>query len=269
MTTKKADTPALKELTRFDKKLIAWGKRIGKRDGEPGIFLEGIKLIDEAVAAGHPLKRAWFTSAFIEGYPSLITKLIESECEVIHVSARLMNSITSLDTPPGITAVASQPGFIHRKPGDPFSLIVAVTRLQDPGNLGGVSRTADYFGVDEVWLGPGSVDPYSPKAIRGSMGSVFRMPILKPNDFSQRIKKFQQAGAEVWAAVVDDENAERKVSPSGSRIIMVGGESAGICDKHLMLADKRICIPGAHRSESLNLAVATGILIYSATSGRF
>ncbi|NQU06118.1 MAG: hypothetical protein HQ568_08500, partial [Calditrichaeota bacterium] len=159
MSPEKLDAPALKILSRFDKKLIDWGKRTGRRDGEPGIFLEGIKLIDEAVAAGHPLRRAWFTSAFIEGYPSLIVKLTESECEVIHVSARLMKSISSLDTPPGIAAVAAQPGFIHRKPGDPFSLIVAVTRLQDPGNLGGVTRTADYFGVDEVWLGPGSVDP--------------------------------------------------------------------------------------------------------------
>jgi TrmH family RNA methyltransferase len=265
----KQDEAVQKALTGFDKKLIAWGKRTGKRDSEQGIFLEGIKLIEEAIAANHPLKRAWFTSAFIEGYPSLIKRLIESECEVIPVSARLMTSISSLETPPGIAAVASQPGFIHRQPGDPFSLIIAVTRLQDPGNLGGVSRTADYFGVDEVWLGPGSVDPYSPKAIRGSMGSVFRMPILKPADFDQRIKEFQKAGAEVWAAVVDDENAERKISPTGPRIIMIGGESAGISDKHLALADKRISIPGARRSESLNLAVATGILIYSATSERF
>lgn len=263
------ESTPLKNLAKYDKKLITWGKRAGTFDGETGILLEGIKLIEEALSNGHPIRRAWYTPAVLDAHQGLIHRLMNCDCELRLVSKRLMKVISSLDTPPGIVAVAPQPGFIHRKAGDPFSLIVAVTTLQDPGNLGGVVRTADYFGVDELWLGPGSVDPYSPKAVRGSMGAVFRMPTLKPADFSQRIGQFRNAGAEVWAAVVDDVSSERKIKASGSRILLIGGESEGLSKEHLALADEHISIPGARRSESLNLAVAAGILIYSATSGRF
>ena len=180
-----------------------------------------------------------------------------------------MNLVSDFETPPGIAVVASEPGFIHRKPGDPFSLIVAISLIQDPGNLGGVIRTADYFGADEIWLGRGSVDPYNPKVIRGSMGAIFRMPVLKPENFKGKIRDFKDNGAEVWAAVPHDANAERKIGAAGSRILLIGGESRGLGSDYIDIADKTVSIPGARRSESLNLAVATGILIYSATSGRY
>lgn len=263
------DITPVKTLTKFDRKLVKWGKRVGKREGEEGILLEGIKLVEEALTAGHPLIRAWYTMALHEAYPGLISRLVTVDCEVKPVSQRIMKSISDLETPPGIVAVAPQPGFIHRKSGDPFSLIVAISRIQDPGNLGGIVRTADYFGADEVWLGPGSVDPYSSKVIRGTMGATFRMPVLKRSDLIERIKVFRKAGARVWAAVAHDDKAAARISSSGARILLMGGESGGLGGDYLEIADKSVSIPGAHRAESLNLAVAAGILIYGATSGRF
>ncbi len=265
----RGEPAASANLTRFEKKLVTWGKRSGKIEGEAGILLEGIKLIEEALEAGHPLTRAWYTHAFAESCPGLIARLKRSDYEIKTVTQRVMRSISDLDTPPGISAVASQPGFIHRQPGDPFSLIVALSKVQDPGNLGGVIRTADYFGADEIWLGPGSVDSYGSKVIRGSMGATFRMPVLRLPDFAGKVEKFRRAGAEVWVAVAHDDNADLNISPSGSRILLIGGESGGLGEEYLEMADRRVSIPGARRSESLNLAVAAGILIYSATSGRY
>jgi len=180
-----------------------------------------------------------------------------------------MRWISELDTPPGIAVVCPQPGFVHRRPGDPFSLIVVLTLVQDPGNLGGIIRTADYFGVDELWLGPGSADPYGPKAVRGAMGATLRMPVLMPTDLPGRIGQFRQEGAEVWAAVAHETDTEMRISPSGSRILLLGGESRGLLPDEVSLADRKVSIPGARRSESLNLAVAAGILIHSATTDRY
>ena len=260
---------ATKNLTKTDKKLISWGKRNGKIEGESGILLNGVKLVEEALAADHPLHRAWHTSSFADTNPALLHRLNRQGCDIKLVNQRLMKLISDLDTPPGIAAVGSQPGFIFRQPKDSLSLIVAVSTLQDPGNLGGVVRSADYFGVDEVWLDSNSVDPYSPKALRGSMGAIFRLPIVRNRNLKERIIKFQQAGSSVWAAVPHDASAERHIIGSGSRILLIGGESKGLNRSFLDLADHKVSIPGARRSESLNLAVAVGILIYQATSGRY
>ncbi len=261
------------KLPPLDRKLIAWGMRKkadDKRDGERGIFLEGPKLIKEALAINHPLTMVWHTHEFASAEPGLIYQIKDLDPQNIkEIPARLMRSISDMKSSPGIIAVAPQPGFIFREAGDPFSLIVVLTRVQDPGNLGGVIRSADFFGVDEIWLGPGSVDAYSPKVLRGTMGSSFRIAVIPYNNLSERLNRFRAKGADVWAAVAHDESAEVQITASKSRIIMIGSESQGLSDYELDLADHRVFIPGANRSESLNLSVAAGILIYSATSGRY
>lgn len=263
------DQKAAHQLTPFEKKLLAWGKRTGRRDGEKGIFLEGQKLAEEALYGGQSIKAAFYTPDFQASHAGLISQIESRDARMVLVSARFMKSISEMETPPGIILVASEPGFIYKQPGDSFSLIVAVSMVQDPGNLGGVIRTADYFGVDEIWLGPGSADPHNTKSIRGTMGAVLRMPVIRVADLTERIVRFKETGAEIWASLPHDLNAELKIKPGGSRILLIGGESKGLSRKEAELADYTIRIPGARRSESLNLAVATGILIYSATSGRF
>ena len=257
------------QLSPAEKKLIAWGKRSQKRGKESGILLEGDKLINEALDAGHPLEAGWFTVSFAKAKPVLIHRLEETGCRLRQVTSRVIEQISALETPPGIISVGPQPRFLFRHPADSYSLIVILTVIQDPGNLGGVIRTADYFGADEVWLGPGSVDPYSPKSLRGSMGAAFRVPVVRLTDIEDRINRFKNAGGEVWAAVAHADSAEVTITPTGKRILMIGGESRGLTQSELNLADRTVKIPGARRSESLNLAVATGILIYTATSGRW
>lgn len=237
--------------------------------GERGILIEGTKLIREALETGFPIAGVWYTQAKFQEAPGVIQRICDHAERHRKVSNRLMKSISEMDTPPGIVAVCSEPKFIYRNPDDPFSLIVVLSQTQDPGNVGGVIRTAEYFGVDEVWLGPGSADPYSPKAIRGSMGSVLRFPVIRLVDLAQRIDKFKRADAEVWGAVAHDKDAEMNMSATSRRILMFGSESRGLSREELNLTDKRVKIPGVHRAESLNQAVAAGILIYAATVGRY
>jgi RNA methyltransferase, TrmH family len=137
---------------------------------------------------------------------------------------------------------------------------------QDPGNVGGVMRTADYFGADEVWLDRSSADPYSPKGLRGSMGAFLRIPVFR-GELGPRIQRFREAGASTCAAIAHGEPST-DVESSDRCILMIGNESRGLAGKELELADHKAKIPGAGRSESLNLGVAAGILIYSALKGK-
>lgn len=235
----------------------------------PGIFLEGDNLVEEALEAGHPLEAVWFSEDFRKSRKGLISRVEKTGCPCREVGPRIMKSLTSLETPPGIVAVGPQPTFIFRKPDDPSSLIIVLCLVQDPGNLGGIIRTADYFGVDELWIGPGSADPYREKVLRGSMGALFRMPVVCPNVLAERLACFKDAGAEIWAAVAHAKDAEISIGPEGRRIVILGGESGGIDEKLLKFADRFVKIPGAGRGESLNLAVAAGILIYQASAGRW
>jgi len=256
-------------LTPSEKRLIAWGKRIEKRNNESGILLEGDKLINEAMVSGHPLEAVWFTDAYNKVNPALIAKLLDSEVQVRQINGRIMRELTELETPPGIVAVAPQPHFIFRKPGDPFSLIIVLSLVQDPGNLGNVIRTADYFGIDEVWIGKGSADPYRPKVLRGAMGASFRVPVVRPSNLVERLQSFQRDGADVWVAVAHDKNAKMAIAMEGRRILVIGGESSGLSSDIIKVANHKVKIPGARRGESLNLGVAAGILIYNATAGRW
>lgn len=260
------------KLPPFEKKLLQWGKRKKSGDrigGELGIFIEGSKLIHESLQANHPLTAVWYTPKFAASEPGLLDRLKEYELQRFQqVSAKMMKTISDMTTPPGIAAVAVQPGFLYREPGDPFSLIVMLTKVQDPGNLGTVIRTADYFGVDELWLGRGSADPYGAKVLRGTMGSSFRLPVVRVDDIEKRVARFRQKGTSVWAAVAHDDGAHNIITTTGSNILLIGAESQGLQPNEIELADHKVYIPGAKRSESLNLSVAASILIYSATSGR-
>ena len=233
------------------------------------MLLEGGKLIEEAMQADYPLEAVWFTAEFLGETPELVQRLTRAQPRIMRrISAREMRRISSLETAPGIVAVAPEPEFQRCKPGDQVLLIVALALVQDPGNLGGVIRTADFFGVDELWLGEGSADPYNPKTIRGGMGALFRMPVFRLKNLKEEISAFRKAGAEVIAAVAHSDRAGVEMPDRGTRLLLIGGESRGLTDEELALADRQVCIPGAGRSESLNLAVAAGILIHAARAKR-
>jgi len=249
-------------LTRYQRSLVDWAKRKQEENGTLGILLEGDKIIKEALKAGLRLASGWFTIEASAMYPDVIAGLRRAGCSLRPLNPRQMRLISDLETSPGLVVAAYQPSLVLKSPTDPYRLMVALFGAQDPGNVGGVIRTADYFGADEVWLDRVSADPYGPKAIRGSMGAFLRMPVFR-GDLEHQIKRFKGAGVEVWAAVSHGENVS-KLPSKGKRILMLGSESRGLSAQELKLADKLVTISGAGRSESLNLGVAAGILIHQA-----
>ncbi len=268
-STRYSNVPNPHQLSRTEKRLLAWGKRSGRREGEKGILLEGATLIQEALYTGLPVWNAWYTEDFAIDNHALIQTLAESECRLRSLSKRGMKEVSDLETSPGIAAITPEPGFIRLTADDPYSLIVVLAKIQDPGNLGAVIRVCDYFGVNELWLGPESADPFSSKALRGAMGASFRLTVFKVKSLSERIIEYQKAGASVWASVVHDEPDEFQISTKGKRILCLGSEAHGLPNEIKKIADHSVRIPGSGKTESLNLAVAAGILIYTATVARY
>ncbi|MBM3328660.1 MAG: RNA methyltransferase [Calditrichaeota bacterium] len=245
-----------------ERRLLKWARREERRSGHGGLLLEGTKLVLEALEQGLPLEAGWFTGEYAESNRVLLDRVRFAHCRMRAVTSRVMRQVSDLETPPGIAIVGAEPVRTLLRPGDDFSLIVALVQVQDPGNLGGVIRTADYFGVDEVWVGSGSADPFAAKSLRGAMGATLRLPVGRFDDLLLRLKTFRDRGATIVAAVAHggDEHL-----PSAHRmILLIGGESRGLSAEETLIAGHLVTLKGAGQSESLNLAMAAGILIYEA-----
>ncbi|MBO5551681.1 MAG: RNA methyltransferase [Lachnospiraceae bacterium] len=162
--------------------------------------------------------------------------------------------------PQGILAVVRQKRY---RIGDMLdgNLYIVLETLQDPGNLGTVIRTAEAAGVSAVIMNKGCADIYSPKVVRSTMGSVFRVPFIYTEDLTAVLRDMKRAGITLYAA----ELRGRDINDTGlsdRRAFIIGNEGNGLTEETLRMADERVSIPMAGRVESLNAAVTAAILMY-------
>ena len=141
-------------------------------------------------------------------------------------------------------------------------LYLMLETIQDPGNLGTMIRTAEAAGVRAVIMNKGCADIYSPKVVRSTMGSIFRVPFVYEEELSLPAELMKRKGITIYAAALGGENAS-EIEMTDRRAFMIGNEGAGLSEEALGLADRKVCIPMAGRVESLNAAVSAAILLYS------
>jgi TrmH family RNA methyltransferase len=165
--------------------------------------------------------------------------------------------ISDTETPQGIFAVCKQPE-LSRVEGKKWLLIDAV---QDPGNIGTMIRTADSAGLDAVIVGDGSVDIYNAKVLRAAQGSHFHLPIIRGN-LHQWIEKLEQNNIPVYGTALRNAVSMYEVTPDDTFALIVGNEGQGVNEELLRKTVKNLYIPIYGKSESLNVSVATGILLY-------
>ncbi len=178
------------------------------------------------------------------------------------VSEAVMTAMSTTETPQGVLAVLSQ--FALPLPAQP-SLLLILDGLSTPGNLGTMLRTAAAAGAEGVLLGPGSVDAYNPKVVRGSMGAHLRLPIhsLGWDAMAQIVQ-----GMAVWAAVVTAGVDYTAVSWTHPSALIIGSEAWGISENGQQLATGQVTIPMAAQTESLNAAIAAGVILFEAARQR-
>ncbi|MGG2954753.1 TrmH family RNA methyltransferase [Geobacillus stearothermophilus] len=231
-----------------------WKKLLTKKGrDETGLFLlEGFHLVEEAVKSRAPLVELMVDerTAIPPGW--------DVSVPVVIVTEAVMKAISSTETPQGIAAVCRQlPAEFE---GVKTALLIDA--VQDPGNLGTMIRTADAAGIDAVILGEGCADVYNPKVVRATQGSLFHLPVVK-GDLVQWIARFKEQGIPVYGTALENAVDYRTVPPSSSFALLVGNEGSGVRREWLEMTTETIYIPIYGQAESLNVAVAAGILLYS------
>ena len=239
------------------KQLQKWMNKSAER-AKDGIFLaEGLRLTGEAPAA---LVRTLYVTPKVAqaGIPENL-KGVPTEV----VSPELFAKISSTDTPQGILAVVSRPtwdpeAILRRK--DPF--LVVCERMQDPGNLGTVFRTAEAAGVSALFLSRDAVDPYNPKVVRSTMGAIFRVPHFIYDDYKVLAETFRKQGIRSYAAHLRGTMSYTEADFAGGSAVLIGNEGNGLSEETAALADTLVKIPMAGQAESLNASVAAALLMY-------
>lgn len=171
------------------------------------------------------------------------------------VSENELERISGFKTPSQVLAVVDKKTEIIEE--ETGNCVIALDEVRDPGNLGTIIRTAEWFGFQDILLSPGCVDPFNPKVLQASMGAFFRVN-LKTIDLSAHLINLKNKGYRVIITSLDGENLFMQALPEKIALV-IGSESHGISDEIKALADLSVLIPGAGESESLNAAVAAGI----------
>jgi len=225
---------------------------------EQGAFLvEGVKCVNELLAHQPSLLRTLIiTEDAGEEWAARARSLGQ---RAVTVAPHVMAAICDTKTPQPVAAAAAlpEPAQINR------GFIVAMDDVQDPANVGTIIRTADAAGCGGVVLSDGSADPYAPKAVRASMGSLFHLPVLR-TQLMPYLVNLQAAGYKIACADLGGQT-EFKLDAEKTCLV-IGNEARGISREILSLSDVRVRIPIYGKAESLNAAVAAGILIYKIRS---
>ena len=223
---------------------------------ELGLFVvEGRKMVEELLHSRFETVGLYATEAFLADYPSFADAEIASEVQ--------MQQMSGQDTPPGILAVVRIPEQGDIKTASPY--VLALDGIANPGNMGTLIRTAEWFGIQDVVCSNDCVELWNPKTVQATMGSLFRVKVWK-TDLSVFLQKAKDEGNAVYGALLNGKDLfQMPTKPEG--VIVIGSESHGIRPEVLPCITHPVTIPrvGGSATESLNAAVAGGIIIAEMT----
>jgi len=218
-------------------------KKFRKQDG---LYLaEGVKLVEELWQSGHKIRAVYCTKEFESQFPDAGV-----------LKPDIMKQISTMTTPPGVIAVAEIPK--PKKLNLNMGWTLALNDINDPGNLGTMLRTADWFGISQVICSENCVDAFSPKVVQASMGAIFRISVHYL-DMQAALNDCAKNEVKIYAADMKGEQLDSMNFPNAG-ILVMGSESHGISSEIRPLVNHWVNIPGKGKTESLNVSVAAGII---------
>jgi TrmH family RNA methyltransferase len=259
-----------------------------RREAGEQIFIEGLRLSEDAVCSRLVIQDVLYTEK-LEGDERgarLLNELKKCGARLALTSEEVLASVSDTRTPQGIVLLASRPHTgrdalltaMNNQDGSSAEfgqiaftrspLIVIIHGINNPSNAGAILRTAEAAGASGVISTAGTTDLFSPRALRGAMGSSFRLPLWTGADFSEVIgwcseRVIRTTGASLWAV-----KAHTELDWTVARALVVGAEASGLKESELNALDEAVRIPMRPPVESLNAAVATGIILYEAARQR-
>lgn len=235
-------------------KVKQWKKLLTKKERDKsGTFLvEGFHLVEEALK-----QRESVIEIIVSDKVGLPPRWDSGATPVTTLTEEISNSLSDTEAPQGIYAVCRQ---VQMEVSDAKTYLL-IDAVQDPGNLGTMIRTADAAGIDAVVVGKGSVDVYNSKVLRSAQGSHFHLPIIR-GDLHEWVEKLHGKNISVYGTALEGASAYTDISTEETFALLVGNEGNGVNKELLAKTTANLYIPIYGKSESLNVAVATGILLY-------
>ncbi len=242
------------------KNVIKLKENSKERRKQKSFIIEGIRMFREAPK--DTIKEIYFTQEACEKFPEVRTFVQKNyDNKAFQVDNTVFKHISDTVTPQGVLAVVSVKDFslseLIKK--QPFLLILE--KLQDPGNMGTIIRTAEGAGVSGIIISRDSADIYNPKTVRSTMGSIFRVPVYISENLLDDIKKLKKSGIKIYAAHLDGKSFYEKDFTEPSAFI-IGNEGNGLSEELSREADDKIFIPMMGKVESLNAAVSAAVISY-------
>ena len=256
------------------KRLTALRKKAKQRKEEQAFILEGERLYMDTPREF--LKEIYMTEEFLN---EKLSGNAPENCTI--VTPQILQKISDTDTPQGVLCVAKMPvyenadllGDSHSSEGPGAGrtkpLLLILENIQDPGNLGTMMRTAEAAGVTGVLMSRDTVDLFNPKTVRATMSAIFRVPFLYTDDLTGEIKRLrEESGIEVYAAHLKASRPYDEADCTKACAFLIGNEGNGLSDEAADAASARVHIPMKGSIESLNAAMAAGILLFEAARQR-
>lgn len=237
------------------------------REKTKSYIVEGARLVLEAPK--EQVKDIFVTQAFLERHHRTTNTCQHIISSSQLVSDEVLSYVSDTKSPQGILAVVRQKDYSLEsiiKGKNP--LILLLESIQDPGNLGTIFRAAEAAGVTGIIMNSQCADIYNPKTIRGTMGSIYRIPFVTVEDLEKIVEPIKKSNIKIYATSLEKSSSYDKNNYQGGTAFIIGNEGSGLLDKTVKLADQRINIPMLGEVESLNVAVATTALLFEAARQR-
>lgn len=230
--------------------------------------IEGMRILEEAIRSGLKFRAVFFNSSALAKAERLLPQLA-AYVETLLLPDKLFATAVPSDSPQGVAALVRCPVFtgddiLAKSTAGP---VLAISGVQDPGNLGTILRSAEAFGAAGVLLGEGTVSPFNSKVVRASAGSGFRLPIARVK-LGETLQEMRSRGLRLVATSSHKGTPVHEAKLTGPLAIFIGSEGAGLPRDLLAEMDQTLAIPHSAQVESLNAGVAASIVLYEAARQR-
>ena len=237
------------------------------RDEENKFIVEGIKMVQEAIKENAKISKIVICEDCINDgsiKQELLYEIAKHDC--IYVSQKVFQTITDVTNPQGILAVVEKE---NREDSISYDedVIVVLDGVQDPGNLGTILRTIDSVNLKQVILSEKTADPYNPKVVRSTMGAIYRVNIIRVKTICDTLKNIKKHKYDIVATSLETDKSIYDIKYK-NKVIIIGNEANGVSKEVLDLSNEKVKIPMLGKTESLNAAVATGIILYEYVRGK-
>lgn len=259
------------KITSRDNPKIKHARKVRDGFSDDEIFVEGLRLAEEAARSNLKIFEVFFTADFSRTERGRIFLQNAETSNLAEVSDKVFNSLTDTKNSQGIVLVCEKPqtgkNLIEKNlKSNPkkFPLLVLLHQINNPSNLGAILRTCEAVDVAGVITTKNSADVFSPKSLRGAMGASFRIPIWRNADFHEVLDWAKEKN---FASVCADINAEKnylEIDWRTSRLLIFGSEAHGLTEEERHKIDESLIVPMENNVESLNLAVSCGVILFEA-----